>query len=267
MSVPFFSGCWAKVDRARENIDALEASTKALAERHPYTTFVEDYTETGWNIVGIYAESPPVRLGAIAGDVIHDLRSAFDYLAWDLVIAHGSQPGRWTQFPIYAAKPDFEASVEHPGPNRKSPLEGIPKSSPTWAHIEYLQPYNRRDPDADRLLCINQLANADKHHALYTGLGFADGAEILRNIGWNPNASLQERIVLLPSTGPLPLKDKTEIMRLRFDPNGLPPQVHVQSQQTATITFGDGERQMDFLFLDTLRGYVAKILTEFLAML
>ncbi len=37
----------------------------------------------------------------VVGDVIHNLRSALDHLAWQLVILDGGQPNDSTQFPIY----------------------------------------------------------------------------------------------------------------------------------------------------------------------
>jgi hypothetical protein len=38
----------------------------------------------------------------ILGEIIHDLRSSLDHVVWQLVIANGSLPGYWNQFPIFS---------------------------------------------------------------------------------------------------------------------------------------------------------------------
>ena len=43
---------------------------------------------------------PPV-VAAVVGDVLQNLRSALDHLAWQLVLSDGGQPDELTQFPIY----------------------------------------------------------------------------------------------------------------------------------------------------------------------
>lgn len=43
----------------------------------------------------------PFQAVAIAGDVISNLRSARDHLAWQLVESAGGRPGRHTGFPIF----------------------------------------------------------------------------------------------------------------------------------------------------------------------
>jgi len=43
---------------------------------------------------------PPEDLALIAGDAIHNLRSALDHIAWELVAAGSSEPNHRTQFPV-----------------------------------------------------------------------------------------------------------------------------------------------------------------------
>lgn len=43
---------------------------------------------------------PPLRLGVIVGDLVHNVRSALDHLVWQLVLANAQQPTRATQFPV-----------------------------------------------------------------------------------------------------------------------------------------------------------------------
>lgn len=54
------------------------------------------------------ADRPPPdddRWGLIAGDCVHNLRSALDHLAVQLVIANGGAAGNKTSFPIWFRRP------------------------------------------------------------------------------------------------------------------------------------------------------------------
>lgn len=50
-------------------------------------------------------ESPPIMLSVLVGEVVHQLRSALDHLAYALVQAAGNCPTRFTAFPVLAARP------------------------------------------------------------------------------------------------------------------------------------------------------------------
>lgn len=57
----------------------------------------------------------PLTFSAIIGDVLYDLRSALDHLAWQLVIANGGTPNRDTAFPIYSSPAGREFRVKTAG--------------------------------------------------------------------------------------------------------------------------------------------------------
>jgi len=100
---------------------------------------------------------PPVSLGVVAGDVIHNLRSALDHLARELVIANGANPrdeGRpRTQFPIVTASE--QQPVIH--------TESGDISSAAQVLLEVVQPNNRPDHP---LAVLTRLANIDKHRTI-----------------------------------------------------------------------------------------------------
>src|SRR5579862_4233630 len=97
-----------KVERAKEHIRNLEAEIQAFAQRNPYEGRGEIDSQTGdWVLRAHIKESPPPRLGAIAGDAAHNLRSSLDIL-WRNVM-HVDDLSDDTGFPIYNSVKAFES--------------------------------------------------------------------------------------------------------------------------------------------------------------
>ena len=70
-----------KIERAKEHIAQLEAAVEAFRETKPYTVIGEPEPETGKIVFRVkISADPPARIGAIVGDVIHNIRSALDVL-------------------------------------------------------------------------------------------------------------------------------------------------------------------------------------------
>ena len=94
--------------------------------------------------VGIYAAAEPVpaRFGLIAGDYLQNLRSVFDYLVWQLILANGQTPHETnTAFPICKSAAVFKEA-------RDRRLQGVPDEAVNL--IEKLQPYPREIQAIDR---------------------------------------------------------------------------------------------------------------------
>lgn len=113
---------------------------------------------------------PPPEIGLIAGEVIYHIRSALDYLAFDLVkvnTAGSVLPVDWEQnccFPLW-----LRAPKKTPVYNCfKHILPGINRTAFTF--IESVQPYHRGKiggDDVPRVLWfLAQLSNIDKHRHL-----------------------------------------------------------------------------------------------------
>ena len=165
--------CWAKIERARHHTHELEQLTETFLKRRPNQVRFDKHSDPPWVIVRAIVEPVPLAFAAVAGDVVHNLRSALDYLVWQLVISEGNLPGRHTAFPIYIGKPDFEKRVRNPTPPRISPLEGIDPAGDKWALIEGAQPYNwAAAPDLSPLWITACLSNRDKHQELLPGVSF-----------------------------------------------------------------------------------------------
>jgi hypothetical protein len=113
----------------------------------------------------------------------HNLRSVFDYIAWEL--AGGDPTDRQTQFPVCDTQVDFEN-------RRGTQLCRIPSAA--QAAIERMQPYHaqapRRDITAHFLQTLNLLDIVDKHKLLTftvaqpTAGGFAVSPEDLDGHFW-----------------------------------------------------------------------------------
>ncbi len=98
-----------KVKRAKEHFDNLAPQIVKFIGEKPYR-FVRDFdSQTREHIIKIQiVKQPPDFLGAAIGDVIHNLRSALDLLACQLVEVGGGTVTRNTSFPIYDSVNKFK---------------------------------------------------------------------------------------------------------------------------------------------------------------
>lgn len=161
-----------KVHRARGHLDALDIERKRFTDTNPFRLVVEPDLATGEDVVRFRCDEPirvPLVLGLIAGDAIHNLRSALDHVIYQLALAGGGDGDR-TQFPIFE---DGHAYADHVG----RLLEGVPEDE--RSKIKELQPFRARtlieagaappttarDPLAVNmyLMFLGRLDNLDKH--------------------------------------------------------------------------------------------------------
>src|ERR1035441_1596687 len=82
------SGARAKLERANQHIRDLAAQQGIFLSDNPYTTVPQYQSER--NVTAYFLKSmkpvPPV-IPLIAGDIVHNLRTALDYVAFGLVPA------------------------------------------------------------------------------------------------------------------------------------------------------------------------------------
>jgi hypothetical protein len=91
------------------------------------------------------------------GDCLHNLRAALDYIVWDLA---GTKGTRSHQFPIVEDSTEFWKQAI-----KRGRLADVDPAAQT--DIEKLQPYHGRNGARNHpLWLLNELVNADKHHAL-----------------------------------------------------------------------------------------------------
>lgn len=148
-----------KVERAGKHIDDLAAVCKAFINSTPYTLDRETEPKTGYYHFSVTnMQAPPPEVGLIAGDAIHNLRSALDHLACQLVLANGNLPSRQTCFPIFDSESKYQTMD-----TRK--VQGM--SPAAISAIDAAKPYKDGN---NALYTLHELDIADKHHALLTTL-------------------------------------------------------------------------------------------------
>jgi hypothetical protein len=99
-----------------------------------------------------------MQFGILMGEICYNLRSALDYLVFELAILDSSAEQSGTQFPIIDTKEDFVRDAE------RRWLKGISPSH--VAAIERLQPYN----GCNWTRLLRECSNPDKHrHFMRSG--------------------------------------------------------------------------------------------------
>ncbi len=143
-----------KIERAKKHLQNLEAELIAFGkpEFHAVTTDADSHVRD----LGKHRILPFDALTG-AGDVIHNLRSALDHLACQLVwVGSGEEPSRRVEFPIAKDAATYERE-------KARKVEGMcPK---VIKAIDTLKPYKGGN---EPLWRIHELDNIDKHRTLFT---------------------------------------------------------------------------------------------------
>src|SRR6266850_2234417 len=85
---------WPKVDRAKHHIGELEAACREFLDLRPYVVAVKRDADTRRLIYYIEStRSVPLTISTILGDVLNNLRSALDHLAYQLVCVGNKAEG------------------------------------------------------------------------------------------------------------------------------------------------------------------------------
>ena len=147
----------AKVAGANEQANALNKLIQRFFKDNPRATGFDLDPDAGEGLMWVeIGNQPPLRWSVIIGEIIHDLRSALDHLAWQLGINNlrGRDPHDRTEFPIFldaTGKDGFgkkgRPKIRDLGPNSRAFIEG-------------LQPFDRPD---DPLWILQTMSNTDKH--------------------------------------------------------------------------------------------------------
>jgi hypothetical protein len=157
----------------------------------------------------------------LIGDVLHNLRSALDHLAWSLA---GTKADKRTEFPIFLKKNDFLS-------RGRDKIHDMPTRAQET--IKSLQPYHRRHglPERREPLWLLQLLDIeDKHHTLNLV-----AARVDMRLDVRTHPSHHPAYGLTGQTGYLPLKDGAEIYHIPLPAN--PSQVQDYSHPTFDIAF------------------------------
>jgi hypothetical protein len=168
----FFGGVSAKSQRAIEQLESLHEEMKVLrASPSPYGQ-VNTVDPVGghytFRLHPAWGPDTAARWAVIIGEIVHDLRSALDHLAWNTVKLSGGQPDRGHAFPLRTTEPvegfgAWSTAPPHAGKDRHGKLFGA--SPEAIALIEAYQPY-RGGRVGEVLGQLDLLWNRDKHQML-----------------------------------------------------------------------------------------------------
>jgi hypothetical protein len=162
----------AKLEWAKQHLFKLSSRwRKFIDEENGCPILSEDNPNTGdrryyvGNILPIPADIP-----LITGDAIHNLRSALDHLAYELVSIHTKGKGPFDKglyFPIGENAKDFCDRLERASKVKTKPSGVIQRiGDDAIKHIRGIEPY---DGGASEFLWhLHQLDIIDKHHLLVT---------------------------------------------------------------------------------------------------
>lgn len=165
-------GVQVKIDRSRKHLRDLEMEIAYFLYLKPYE-FVSKFDPDRSAVSAYFVLTTPEPgllpyWGGVIGDVVHNLRSALDHLAWQIVDANGGATGNDIKFPSSRTEHEYE-EWRRPRPDRKKrdPFVGV--DCRAIKAIEEEQPYKRKngqDPATHPLAVLNALWNRDKHKVL-----------------------------------------------------------------------------------------------------
>ena len=159
----------AKISRATEHLEALKREMATTYEKTgPFKIWFSPIDpQSGWCQVFLVPEPQKPRFGIVVGDLVHNLRSALDYIVTALVDAtKGITLASCHQFPVFIDRGRFVEKVGDPGNASlgKGCIKGIGQG---FGLIEQMQPYHRKsDPRLDPLWLVYRFSNADKHREI-----------------------------------------------------------------------------------------------------
>jgi hypothetical protein len=108
-------GIRLKIHRANKHLDDLQFELSQFFATDPYAFRIESDPQTGEHVCYLSrCDDIPSSIPVIAGDVIHNLRSALDYLAYQLVKigTHSRGPFVGIYFPIVDDPSELEPAIK-----------------------------------------------------------------------------------------------------------------------------------------------------------
>jgi hypothetical protein len=162
----------AKFERARWHVQEFDAAAQEIANSRPYE-LVANLEDDDWCHIRWKQNGHAPNLGTLAlifSDMLYNLRATLDYIAWQLVLANGGQPGRHTSFPCVSDPAKWADAVSRS-------LRDIDQR---WvAEIARLQPFDPSHagaPEHHPFALLDQANNLCKHRLLSATLMSASSA-------------------------------------------------------------------------------------------
>jgi hypothetical protein len=178
-----------KIERAKKHIEDLNVALGAFKDSNPYEVAAKRDPQTRQLIYYVSkASATPASVPTITGDILQNLRSALDHLAYQMFLV-GTGGLKGAGFKIYFP---IERSVHQ----FKSRFEGKVEGMRTDAKdaIRALEPYN--GGKGHDFWVLNELNNIDKHRLLVT-VGYS-----FRRVDIMPTLLADFQASITKNTGP-----------------------------------------------------------------
>jgi hypothetical protein len=147
-----------KTKRANKHIAELQTAILAFKATDPHEVSAKRDPQTRKLIYYVHKADPvPDDIALIAGDVLQNLRSAVDHLAYQLVLAAGNTPDTSTSFPIFDTPDKYKSGVQ-------GKVKGMAETA--VKAIDIVEPY--QGGKGEILWRIHRLNNIDKHRLIFT---------------------------------------------------------------------------------------------------
>jgi hypothetical protein len=234
------SGCHAKLDRAKGQIDTLRREIAEIWQ--PYAGGIpirREYDASDRAVVHRIQELPeiPGHWPLLIGEALHNLRCVGDHLAWQLAIRfHGGKKppkdqARNAQFPV-VRDPKLWAKHRH--------TQQMLPDDRNW--LEKAQPYHPRKPNVrNGLLDLTLLSDHDKHRMVHLVMFAADQVTLQNTIDTYRDCLPDRRLMpdgsfanIRPNM-PGVLEPNLEIAREFVIPTGPNPDRDLQTKLTGKI--------------------------------
>jgi hypothetical protein len=155
-------GAEAKIKRAKHHVDELADVIDSFMATKPFALGRKENPQTG-NFVYHVARIDPVwpEVSAVAGDIIQNLISTLDHIAYQMVLAGNKDIEPKRKLDIYF--PVFESAEKY-----RADRDGRINGATTAAKqaVDMVEPY--KGGKGEILWALKQLNNADKHRLLLT---------------------------------------------------------------------------------------------------
>jgi hypothetical protein len=160
----------AKVTRAKQHVQDFQLALSAFNNTKPYVVAIKEDLEAGKRIYYVAKADPvPDSVATIAADVIQNLRSPLDQIAYQLVLdaRGGAEPNWFVYYPICGNATDYPSL-------RNRFIKGVRQE--VVDAIDTTEPYKGGKGHA--IWQLNALNKPDKHKLLVGAGSFSSGVEI-----------------------------------------------------------------------------------------
>jgi len=160
----------AKVTRAKQHVQDFQLGLQAFYATNPYEVGIKEDPKSGKRIYYVTkADSVPDELTTIAADILQNLRTPLDQMAYQLVLdARGGTPPDWkVYYPISGSATDYPAT-------RGGQIKGVRQE--IIDAIDATEPYKGGKGHA--LWQLNELNKIDKHQLMVGACTVLDAVDL-----------------------------------------------------------------------------------------